>query len=308
MSGSLGLLVGAVASFFLSKELHFESRQPLLVFPSSTGIKPQEAYTTVYPRSPNDFSYDVDGQNDECIVGGDNQASSRLHDDRNMGSSASNGFSNSTVIPISERIDSRKPFSVDSPSSSSSQQTRSTSAYSMHNSMYYNHDMLNSFTAHTSNRSDGEEGDGNILSSGMSTNSSCSTSDWTSRITQFNPFYSGRSRDKYERVPEPWPYSTVQYIRWQYKSDIQIIQCNIQIMIGIISFSGFLYFYCWDNKLILFFSFILRHFLSDDISCFISLFTCFSLILYIIKWFPSLFLIFRQLLWDFDSLPLKINR
>ena len=262
----VGLLVGAVASFFLSKELHVESRQPLLVFPSSTGIKPQEAYTTVYPRSPNDFSYDLDGHSDEYMISGDAQTSSRLHDDRNMGTSTSNGTSNSTVIPISERIDSRRPFSVESPSSSSSQQTHSTSAYGMHNSMYYNHDMLDSFTAYTSNRlnGDGDDCGRNILSSGMSRNSSCSTADWTSRITQFNPFYSGRSRDKYERVPEPWTY-----IRW-YQSDVTSILYNARYKLWTAFYhlvTSSALFFAMRNYF--HFCFILRHFLSDDFSCFV---------------------------------------
>lgn len=190
-----------MASFFLSKELHFESRQPLIVFPSSTGNKPKETYTTVYQRSATDFSYDVDDQNEEHSMRGDCHTQNRVHDDRNTGVTVSS--SHSTAIPISDRIDSRKPFSADS--SSSSQQTHSTSAFSLHNSMYYNHDMLDSPSPHDSHRLDGDGGEParNILSMSISSPSSCSTPDWADRIKQFNPFYSSHSRDKYERVPEP---------------------------------------------------------------------------------------------------------
>ena len=190
----VGLLFGALASFFLSKELHYQSRQPLIVFPTSTGSMKQSDYTTVYPP---DFSYDVDEGNGTSPVS---------HDKYSERGFLVNGDSkgNSGAVAICNKIGSRKPFSVEecahSPVSSCeiSQSPRGAGMYSRGGSESLGTLSERSATFDRDNSAYSQ------VATKQDTNSSSSSavlfrSGWSSDINQYNPFL---SKDKYQRVPE----------------------------------------------------------------------------------------------------------
>ena len=181
----VGLFFGALASFFLSKELHSQNRHPLIVFPASAGGLKQHSE---YPPS---FSYDVDER------GNNGKYSERL--------ASSNESESSSVceLAICNKIDSRKPFSEGGMTPLSSQLTPNLSFHALRNAVYYNKDapapapVANHHHHHHAKKGDLEMTGSHRLSHPPQT---ASGTDWSSRITQFNPFYSA---DQYERVPEP---------------------------------------------------------------------------------------------------------
>lgn len=183
----VGLFFGALASFFLSKELHSQNRHPLIVFPASAGgLKQQSDY-------PPSFSYDVDER------GNIGKYSEKL--------ASSNESESSSIceLAICNKIDSRKPFSEGEMTPLSPQLTSNLSFHALRNAAYYNKDAPASAPApaptanhhHHAKKGDLEMTGHHRHSHPPLTDAG---TDWSSRITQFNPFY---STDQYERVPEP---------------------------------------------------------------------------------------------------------
>jgi hypothetical protein len=190
-----GLLFGALASFFLSKELHYQSRQPLIVFPTSTGSMKQSDYTTVYPP---DFSYDVDEGNGTSPVSNDK------YSERGYLVNGDSKGSSGGSVAICNKIDSRKPFSVEecasSPVSSCdiSQSPRGAGMYSRGGSESLGTLSERSTVFDRDNSAHSQIGKKQDTNS-SSTSAGLSRSGWSSDINQYNPFL---SKDKYQRVPE----------------------------------------------------------------------------------------------------------
>lgn len=182
----VGLFFGALASFFLSKELHSQNRHPLIMFPASSGgPKQQSDYTTLYPPS---FSYDVDDR------GNVDKYSEK------QGSSGETESNHLCELAICNKIDSRKPFSEGESSPLSSELTPNLSFHSLRNAVYYSKDVPEAAAHHHTKKGDLEMTGGRAAGRNSHSLQTETGTDWSSRITQYNPFY---RTDKYERVPEP---------------------------------------------------------------------------------------------------------
>jgi hypothetical protein len=182
---SVGLFFGALASFFLSKELHSQNRHPLIVFPASAGgLKQQSDY-------PPSFSYDVDERGNIVKYSG------------KLASSNESESSSVCELAICNKIDSRKPFSEGEMAPLSPQLTSNLSFHAIRNVAYYNEDAPAPAPASAANHHHHAK-KGDLEMTGHHRHSHPPPTDagtnWSSRITQFNPFY---STDQYERVPEP---------------------------------------------------------------------------------------------------------
>lgn len=189
-SSCLGLIFGALVSFFLSKELYSQSRQQLIAFPTSAGVVDNSA---TYPPS---FSYDVDEHDtlssaDKCA---DNMSKASEVELLPIGGQA-----------ICNKIGSRKPFSVERSPSSSYQTTRNHSVVSERTSSSQN----NHITRDIESDHDIETVEGGHVpararypmsnSHTINNNPAPRPSDWPTKIAQYNPFY---NKDKYERIAE----------------------------------------------------------------------------------------------------------
>jgi hypothetical protein len=179
----VGLFFGALASFFLSKELHSQNRNPLIMFPASAGGLKQQS------DCPPSFSYDVDER------GNIGKYSEKL--------ASSNESESSSVceLAICNKIDSRKPFSMGEMTPLSSQLTQNLSFNALRNAVYYNKD-ASTHAPIANHHHHAKKGDMEMTGHHRHSHPppTDAGADWSSRITQFNPFY---STDQYERVPEP---------------------------------------------------------------------------------------------------------
>lgn len=179
----VGLFFGALASFFLSKELHSQNRHPLFVFPASAGGPKQQSD---YPPS---FSYDVDER------GNIGKYSEKL--------ASSNESESSSVceLAICNKIDSRKPFSEREMTPISSPLRSDLSFHTVRNAVYQKDSPAPTPAPTINHHHHAKKGDLEMTAhhrQSHPTHTGAGT-DWSSRVSQFNPFYSA---DKYERVPE----------------------------------------------------------------------------------------------------------
>jgi len=164
---TIGLLFGAVASFYLSKELHLENRNPfaslsnLTKYNDLTKYNENIDYSDVYPNPAPMISITPNGSDD-------------THSDNNVNVTENNSVISDvdTKYSICNQIDTRRPFAIGSEDTSECK----LNDYESTNLKINNHMDI----SHNSHEN--------------------ANPVWPSKLTQYNPFIS--NKDRYQRIPE----------------------------------------------------------------------------------------------------------
>jgi uncharacterized protein YxeA len=159
-----GLIFGAVASFFLSKELHLENRNPFIIsdltkYNEMTKYNEQSDYSVV---DPNTATISITAPNSDQIHSDDAEESRRI---------VSEGDNNYSIC---NQIDTRRPFATSSEEPSMSEYK--SNDYDLNNLSIDNHMEISANSQGNTNPA------------------------WSSRISQYNPFVS--DKDRYQKIPE----------------------------------------------------------------------------------------------------------